>query len=886
MKYSLLLILSMGLSSVLLAQQELLKVTVLDTEKKALAYVNVLLMNTDKQVVAFAISDETGTAQLEVNFSSKPLWLTGALMGYASDTLQIPANESLQEIILPMRVSAFELQEVRIEDYKPPFKIDGDTTTYAADKYTQGHERNVEALIKKMPGVKVSKDGRIEYKGKPVSRVLLENDAIFGSKYAIATKNMSADVVDEIQFIDHYLENQLLKGIENSDELVMNIKVKEERKKLVFGSAHLNGGLPSRYDGQANLFSLLEKHKAVFLGNVSKRANGGFSPYEYFKGNSAFDSYDYERPAPDWVSLTPFAPNELDGQDYNDNATQMGATNLVLNPNKNVKIRGYLTAFNDRSRIYQESFFKELFLEENFELLEKEEVDIGTRGIDLDVEAIIQTSAKSNLSLNSAVYRGRENSQMQQFIRNASDSLTALQILNGQNQTQRHRVNFVRKVSPNQALVLHGTFYQNQRPNNFQFVNPEKEALLQRLQHRTQDLDAQLSLLGQKEKFSYKHSLIFQNQSDFLSQQLFQNDLERNPTEQLQAKARHFAQQKIGGRTKLSWQSNKLNYTLSGEGGYLRMKLTEQALDFEMRPYYEVGAQLTMKFNQKLKGILSYQFGQQFPGMTDLNDLQIYQSNRSISQGLGTITSLPNHHLLGNLSYTNPSLLLESFLSVTYGKNEQTFGQSYRYEGLTYISQTALLEDSDRFSATWGLDKFLSKVSTNLGLSLSYNFQRGPMLNQQLEQERVQNQQASLQLSATTVTNGWVDINLQLEVSQGIFKRLDRQINTDQEAFSSNQRLRTTVQLFFRPHEKWSIDPSMRYFILPSQRIDGQAKHFGLGDLEIHYDWKEKCSLYLGIFNLLNSEAFVQEQVDIQSYSRQSLLLNRRAFELGLSIQL
>ncbi|MEM6378939.1 MAG: carboxypeptidase-like regulatory domain-containing protein, partial [Bacteroidota bacterium] len=290
MKYFLLLIMLLMTHATIFAQQGLLKVYVQDTKVQAVPYANVLLLDAQQQVIAFAISDDNGRAEIEVQLPTPNLWLTGSLMGYASDTIQIQNGVPPKEVILTMRVSAFELQEVQVKDYRLPYKIDGDTTTYAADKYTQGHERNVEALIKKMPGVEVSKNGQIKYKGKTVSKVLLEDDAIFGSRYAIATKSMRADVVDEIQFIDHYLENQLLKGVEDSDELVMNIKVKEERKKLVFGSADVQGGLPSRYNNQINLFSLLEKHKAVVLGNASKQNNGGFSPYEYFSRASAFDS--------------------------------------------------------------------------------------------------------------------------------------------------------------------------------------------------------------------------------------------------------------------------------------------------------------------------------------------------------------------------------------------------------------------------------------------------------------------------------------------------------------------------------------------------------------------------------------------------------------------
>jgi hypothetical protein len=78
-----------------------------------------------------------------------------------------------------------------------------------------------------LPGIEVNdKTGEITYKGKPIETVNLEGDNLFGFNYAIGTKNINVDMVEEVQVIENFSANPLLKGIDSNDKVALNLKLK------------------------------------------------------------------------------------------------------------------------------------------------------------------------------------------------------------------------------------------------------------------------------------------------------------------------------------------------------------------------------------------------------------------------------------------------------------------------------------------------------------------------------------------------------------------------------------------------------------------------------------------------------------------------------------
>jgi hypothetical protein len=125
-----------------------------------------------------------------------------------------------------------QLDEVRIE-YTPPIVVKKDTLIYDVSRFATGEERKLRESLKKLPGVEVDREGNVKVNGKQVTKVLVENKPFFTGNSKLAVNNIPANAVDKVEVLDNYNEVAMLKGLQDSEDMAMNILLKEDKKKFV-----------------------------------------------------------------------------------------------------------------------------------------------------------------------------------------------------------------------------------------------------------------------------------------------------------------------------------------------------------------------------------------------------------------------------------------------------------------------------------------------------------------------------------------------------------------------------------------------------------------------------------------------------------------------------
>lgn len=257
------------------------------------AMVSIISM-ADSSFLAFGFSDSKGFFTLECSsiLSNHSAYATISKLGFKSQKKEVLVtagiNIDLGTIILS--TEDFLLQEIIINDKAPSVIIKNDTTVFSASHFTDGTEKKMEDLIKKIPGITVDQNGRIKYQDKNIDRVLLEGDDLLGQDYTIGTKNISSGLVDKVEVIDHYVDNPLFREIINSDKTVINIKVREDFKNDISGTleAGLGAGDKLKYYGNTYLIALLKKSKSlVFLNSNNIRSQDAGNANYYFENFSS-----------------------------------------------------------------------------------------------------------------------------------------------------------------------------------------------------------------------------------------------------------------------------------------------------------------------------------------------------------------------------------------------------------------------------------------------------------------------------------------------------------------------------------------------------------------------------------------------------------------------
>ena len=222
---------------------------------------------------------------------------------------------NFKNIILPPK--SIMLNEVEIVAAKEKMYYKGDTLMFTADSFKLKQDATVEDLLKKLPGVKVDAAGKITVQGKEVSQVLVDGDEFFGTDPTVATKNLNAKSVENVQVYEKKNEDA-----ESKDETVkvMNLQLKEEAKNGYFGKTSAASDFQKFYEGELLLNRFKRNRKFSIFGlaaNTPKQAFAGNDAWTYGLDNERGWSYDPESNT--WTSDNdnrPGIPQTLKGGFY------------------------------------------------------------------------------------------------------------------------------------------------------------------------------------------------------------------------------------------------------------------------------------------------------------------------------------------------------------------------------------------------------------------------------------------------------------------------------------------------------------------------------------------------------------------------------------------
>lgn len=223
-----------------------LKLTLKDAEtSEPISFASVYLIpQNDTTITNFSLSDDKGNVILEDILPGKyevnaemigylPYKKVHELKGYEQDLGIIKLKEN------PEYIDASTITAVG-----NPVTIKKDTIEYNASSFRVGENDMLEDLLKKMPGMDVDENGSVTVNGEQVDKITVGGKTFFFDDPTMAVKNLPAKIVDKIKVIDKDKEEAEITGIKTHDskEKVMDVALKEEYQKGMFGNAKLAGG--------------------------------------------------------------------------------------------------------------------------------------------------------------------------------------------------------------------------------------------------------------------------------------------------------------------------------------------------------------------------------------------------------------------------------------------------------------------------------------------------------------------------------------------------------------------------------------------------------------------------------------------------------------------
>ncbi len=205
---------------------------------------SLILRNPQGKIKKFATSNAKGAFSISTP-KINGYTLDVSMMGYAKQTLKLDSIKLPVTIV--MEASTTILKEVAVKADR--IREQGDTITYNVGSFAQAQDRSIGDVLKRMPGIDVNKNGKIQYQGEDINKFYIEGSDLLGGKYGIATNGINHDDVGAVEVMENHQPMQVLSGISFSDKAAINLKLKNKAKATWTFHGDAGGGYSWQPDG-------------------------------------------------------------------------------------------------------------------------------------------------------------------------------------------------------------------------------------------------------------------------------------------------------------------------------------------------------------------------------------------------------------------------------------------------------------------------------------------------------------------------------------------------------------------------------------------------------------------------------------------------------------
>lgn len=860
---------------------------VTDNFSNPIQYLSVVIKAENNNIVDYSYTNNDGEFNININKIGEFNILFSAL-GYESKIVPIKLVANGKEIYLDivLKTKTFELNEVIVNATKP-ILIKKDTIVFNVKSFLKGNEQVVEDLLKNIPGINIDTQGTIKVGNQEVEKIMIDGDDFFEKGYKILTKNMPVNPIEQVEILQKYSNNKLLKGIENSDKVALNLKLKEDAKRQWFGNVNIGYAISSKklYDTQSNLMSFGKKNKFYFLtnfNNIGYDAVGDVDalirPLRYGQPGSIGDT----ETAATLLNLNSGTPNFKDSR-TNFNNAELVSLNAIFNPSKKIKIKT-LGFFNWDENDFFRNSIQEFSLNEtsftnteDFTLRKKEFTGFGKIDVTYDI------SKTEMLEITSKYNNQEENSKSNLVFNEAltNESLKTTKTLFNLNTT------FTKKFKPTKVLLLTGRYIHEKIPQNYtvnQFFYQDLFPTLNNINNVQQIGENQLHfagfeahLLDRKENGDLLE-LQFGNQfrKDNLLSTLFLKEMNTSVEEPTNYQNNiNYSTNDVYFNSKYRLKYKKISITTKLDVHQLFNQIEVNTM-LKQQPFFiNPGASLDWEINKKSKITSSYSYNTSNASILDVYENPILTSYNSLAKGTGAFNQLEASNWLFNYQLGNWSDKFFANTFIIYTKNHDYFSTNSSITQNYIQSEKIVIKNKEILSISSEIDRYFKAISSNLKLDIGfskYNY-KNVVNTSDLREVEANNYKYGLELRS-----GFKGIFNYHIGSTWSTSEIKTSINN---SFTDNL---TFLDLSFVFNNKLNVQlESERYYF---GNVDKKNSTYYFADLNAKYTIKEnKLTLSLSGKNLFNTETFRSSSINDVYVSKTAYLLLPRYLLLKIIYQ-
>ena len=708
--------------------------TVSDKNGTPIEFVTIVLKKAvDSSFVTYNRTNDKGFYSINPKEKGKFI-LSFSLLGFSKKEFEV----GVSDLSLKKTVNTTLKEEiVELDDVVITAELDivqkKDTIVFKAKTFALGNEEVVEDLLKKIPGLDIKADGTIAYGEQEVEKVMVEGDDFFERGYKILTKNMPAQPIDKIELLQNYSNNRLLKDIEESERVALNLKLDEDAKRFWFGNMTLGYDTLSdedRYYVKANLMNFGKKNKYYFLtnlNNIGYNASGDINhlirPMRFNEPASIGDDQSISS----LIGLSASPPNFKRSRTTFNNA-EMASLNAIFNPTEKLKIKT-LGFFNwdeldfFRNRIDNVSVNGLNFTNtEDYRLQNRNRIGFGKMDLTYNISEtqMLETTTK---------YQNADFQSNSDLVFNGQSTI---ENLDNPIELFDQKISYTNKFKDKKVLLLTGRFINETAPKNYAvnqflyeelFPNTNANSVSQTLDQKMTFAGFEAHLLYRKENKnllelklgnSYRQDILNSRFSLLENETLVDNPLgyQNNAT---------YSVNDLYAKGKYQYNFDKITFIGNLAVHQLFITLEQNNQTETQQPFF-VNPSLGVDWKINAKNRIRTSYGQ---NRTNADVLNVYNNFvltgfRNFTAGTGDFNQLDASALFFNYQLGNWSDRFFANTTFAYTKNHDFFSTNSQINQNFTQSETIVIKDRELFTINTSVDYFFKKLESNVKLKLGY----------------------------------------------------------------------------------------------------------------------------------------------------------------------
>ncbi len=688
--------------------QELLTGTIVSKENgEPIPNANICIYESgSRNVMGFAFSANDGTFCLKPKSASKSFFLEVTLMGYqkfGKNYISFPS----EALVIRLEPGDIRLNEIKVS--APKVSVAKDTINYTTAAFSKEQDKSIGDVLKRIPGIDVSKSGQVTYKEKPINALYIDDKNLLDGQYGIATQNIRPDLVSMIQIFENHQPIKVLGKFSPSGNAAINLKLNKSARSQWISYVDLGAGVkPILWNEKLLLFQFGKKFQSM---NLFKCNNEGKDIKQEIKQQGLGLETETQLLFPEDLNM-------------------LGVTGVAVPPvgeERNMFNQSYLISSNNLFSIGEklEAVLKINYMhdiQERFQNQRTEYIIAGSGNIVIEEKnrfrgctnsPELDFVVKSNTA--KSFFQNRINAKVR-----FSDDYTNTEGTNLVNQKARLRqydlseiFSFIKPLGKSIFNVVSNTNFRS-LPQSLNICSGE---MIQSVDHCQFQSNNKAGLLRAFGKFSTELNggvnMTFQKMETKLTRTDQANQIDN-----------------------LDWSFTEMfvNPQIRYESDAMRITIEAPVKLQNDRLRFMPGITMKYKFSPFLEGYLAYNYNTTHTDIADMNSSLMLVNYRSFTKGYNKMLESRNNTISVSGQYNNPLKLINIYGSVNYSLNVDGYATSVKY--LDFYNVRTILPDEreqSAFVATMSAVKSFFDMPLLLSIKTDYSIFENSMIQQDKE---------------------------------------------------------------------------------------------------------------------------------------------------------